>query len=225
MVNLVRTIEKSPEQFEPWFAATLTAHAPELLNQLEKGVHDFAYIPAIMDALPGAYKLYGIPDAAARVTAHRKQAIQKLLDKGLFPLALPLIEQDPDASPELKARVLEGMGEHGKAAEVFRSLDRPKDALRNYRAIPDVGKALALMREMGGEPAAAESLQWLGELQQVLAKRPVNLARVATAAEKKYLAAMLEAQLDGPRVKKPPVKRAPRKTTSTKVAKPVLKRK
>jgi hypothetical protein len=164
-------------------------------------------------------------DAAERVATHRRQAIAKLLDKSLFTLAMPLIEQDPDASPELKAKVLEGMEKFAEAAELYRSIGRPKDALRNYRAIPDVGKALALMREMGGEPAAAESLEWLGELRQVLEKRPGNLARVATAAEKKYLTAMLEAQLDGPRVKKAPKPRAPRKSTAAKAPKPLVKHK
>ena len=180
----------------------------------------------VIAALPGAYKLYGVPDAEERLAGIRKQTIEKLLEAKLFLIALPLIEQDPNASPETKAHVLEGTGKLAEAAELFRSLGKPKDALRNYRAIPDVDKALALMREIGNEPAAAESLEWLGELRRVLEKRPANLARTATAAEKKYLTAMLEAQLDGPRVKKAPAKpRAPRKKTAKTVSKPALKRK
>ena len=199
----------------------LSARAPEILRRLEQSAGEVASTSDVMPVLPAAYKLYGVVDAEERVANHRRQAIQQLIGAGLFAIALPLIEQDPDAPPALKAECYEGMGKYAEAAGIFRSLGKLKDALRNYRSIPDFDQALELIREMGGEPAAAESLAWIAELRQVLEKRPQNLLRTATPAEKKYLTALLEAQLDGPRVKKAPAKpRAPRKPAVKRSARP-----
>jgi hypothetical protein len=215
-ISLIEQVTSAPEQFEPWFAMEFSTRAPEILRNLERDAADVGYLSKVIPILPAAYRLYGVVDAAERIAKLRSQGVQSLLVARLYGTALPLIEQDPDAPPALKAECYEGMGRHAEAAALFLSLGRLKDALRNYRSIPDFDKALELMRRMGsepgGEPAAAASLEWVAELRQVLEKRPANLLRTATAAEKKFLTALFEAQLDGPRVKKAPAKpRTPRK--------------
>ena len=118
------------------------------------------------------------------------------------------------------------MGKYAEAAEMFRSMGKLKEALRNYRSIPDFEKALELMRELGGEPAAAESLEWIAELRQVLEKRPQNLLRIASTAEKKFLTELFEAQLDGPRAAEGARQaRAPRKPGTKPAGKAAVKSK
>jgi hypothetical protein len=225
-IHLIQDMQQAPQEFEPWFAMELSTHALWILRRLEESANDEVYASDVIPILPAAYKLYGVVDAEERIKSYRRQAIQKLIAARLFASALPLIDQDPDATPALKAECYEGMGNYAEAAEILRSMGKLKDALRNYRSIPDFEKALELMRELGGEPAAAESLEWIAELRQVLEKRPPNLLRTATAAEKKFLTALFEAQLEGPRVKKAPAKpRAPRKPGSKPAAKAAVKRK
>ena len=209
---LFREASDHPEEIESWFALEMAAHAPEILQLLEKELEIPALVPLVWPLLPVAYKMYGIVDAAERIAARRRQTIQFLMSSKLPMLALPLIEEEPEAAPELKAQCYEAMARFADAAEIYRSLGKRKEALRNYRSIPDIEKSLELMQEIGGEQAAQEGLEWLVKVRRVLDKRPANFARTATTAEKKLFTAMLEAQLDGPRVKKPPKPRAPRKT-------------
>jgi hypothetical protein len=211
-IALLKDVDAAPEQFEPWFAMELSTHARDILLSLEQSAGDISSYAEVMPMLPAAYKLYGVVDAEERLSNHGRQAIQRLMASGAFAAAMPLIEEDPDSTPELKAQCLEGMGRHAEAAGVFRSQGKLKDALRNYRSIPDVEKALALMREMGGEETNAEALEWIAELKQLLAQRPANLLGATTAAEKEFLTALFEQQLDGTRGKKSPAKPPSKRT-------------
>jgi hypothetical protein len=222
--TLFREAQEHPQEVESWFAMEMAARAPEILQKLEKELDTPALVPMVWPLLPAAYKMYGVVDAAERIAARRRQAIQLLMSSKLAILALPLIEEDPEASPELKAQCYEAMARYADAAELFRALGKRKDALRNYRSIPDVEKALELIGELGGEQAAQEGLEWLVKVRRVLEKRPANFARTATAAEKQLFTALLEAQLDGPRVKKAAKPRAPRKTAAKPRTRPAFKR-
>ena len=213
-------VRTEPEAVEPWMAMELAAHARDLLQILETALKNARTIPVILPLMPAAYKLYGVVDADQRYAALRREAIPQLLAANLPAAAWALIEEDPEATPEMKAQCLEEMKRYADAAAIYRAEGKLKDALRNYRAIPDVAKALELMREMGGEQASMEGLEWLAKLQKQLEKRPANFARTATAAEKQLLTTLLEAQLDGPRVKKAAKPRKPRKTA----AKPRVKK-
>jgi hypothetical protein len=223
-ILLAQAARDFPAEVESWFAMEVAARAPEMLKDLEQHAESPEFASKVLPLLPAAYKLFGVVDATERYITHRHHAIGMLMTTGKASQALPLIEENPDASPELKAQCLESMQRFADAAELYRSLGKRKEALRNYRAIPDLQKALELMRELGGEQAAAESLEWLAELRRVTEKRPANFARTATAAEKKFLTALLEAQLDGPRVKKAPVKRTPRKPAAKAAKAPASKR-
>jgi hypothetical protein len=82
-----------------------------------------------------------------------------------------------------------------------------KEALTCYRSIPDLEAALKLLGEIGEHPAA-ESLQWISRLQQLVAERPEKFTKMVTPAEKKLLEELLERALGVSR-RQP----APRKTT------------
>jgi hypothetical protein len=72
--------------------------------------------------------------------------------------------------------------------------------------LPDFAAALALVRQMEGHPARAP-LEWLAELDAVLARRPETFSRAMLPPEKKLLEAMLERGL-GVQRKKPAAKKA-----------------
>ena len=218
-MNLFEDVKEHPQEVEPWFATEMAAHAPEILQSLEASLDTAVLAPVVLPLLPVAYKMYGIVDAEGRYAARRRQAIQMLLASKMPSLALPLIEEDPESTPELKAQCYEEMQNYAAAAELYLSLGKTKEALRNYRSIPEIDKALKLMREMGGEQAGMEGLEWMAQMRRLMEKRPGNFARTATAAEKQMLTALLEAQLDGPRAKKPAKPRAPRKTAGKTAAK------
>ncbi len=74
--------------------------------------------------------------------------------------------------------------------------------------------------EMERHPAR-ESLEWLAELDALLARRPENFNRAMTPPEKKLLEAMLERGL-GVQRKKPAVKKAAAKKAET--TKPAAKK-
>ena len=77
--------------------------------------------------------------------------------------------------------------------------------MKCYRSEPDFAAALALVRQIEGH-AARGSLEWLSELDAMLARRPENFNRTMTAPEKKLLESMLERAL-GVQRKKPAAKK------------------
>jgi hypothetical protein len=216
LFTLMKAMASAPQQFEPWFAMEISSGATGILEHVEECAANPLTAATMIDVLPDVYKLFGVVDAEERIHAHRQKAVRALFEAKMYGPALHIIEQDPASPPSLRADCYELMGRHAEAAELFRGLGKLKEALRNYRSIPDFDKALELMEEIGGEAAAAESLEWVQDLRKVLKKRPQNLLRVATAAEKKYLNALFEEQLDGPRVKKAAVKRKVVRKTAAK---------
>jgi hypothetical protein len=69
------------------------------------------------------------------------------------------------------------------------------------------------IRELGGHPAA-ESIEWMHEVDRVLKLRPQSFGKAATEAEKAFLAQMLESNMGAPR------KAAAKKAPSAKSTKP-----
>ena len=84
---------------------------------------------------------------------------------------------------------------------------------------------MRLVRQIGNHPAA-ESLEWLSRVQELVAQRPEKFGRTVTDSEKKLLQDMLERALGVTR-KKPATKKAaakktaaPRKRVAAKSASP-----
>jgi hypothetical protein len=211
ILRLFVTLAEAEAELEPWFRLELSSRQPDLLKRLEQIINENpAMAGEFLPVLPAAYRLYDLQDGEDRVRRLRRQAIRGLVDVGLFQPALKLIEQEPEPQQELVAACREGLGQYAEAAAIFRSLGRAKDALRNYRMVPDFERALELIGELGDAPAR-EGLEWVRRLQQVLAERPKNFARMATDAEKKFVFGLLEANLGAPRTPRTP---RPRKSSA-----------
>jgi len=98
---------------------------------------------------------------------------------------------------------LQGVGDLRGAAQCHVADGNLKEALLCYRTIPDLDEALKLVGKIGEHPAA-ESLQWIGKVQRLVAERPENFTRTVTAAEKKLLQELLEKALGVSRPKAAP---------------------
>jgi hypothetical protein len=216
IADLVETLEKYREEVEAWLAIELSSKSAVWVRELEEAVADLELTARVVGVLPAAYRVFDVQRGSERIAKVRAAAVESLMAAEKFAGALYLLEQTPDASPKLVARCYEGLKEHRKAAELYLDQGNRKDALRNFRAVPDIEKAIELSSDLEAYPAA-ESLQWLSDLRATLARRPANFARVATEAEKNLLQEMLETSLDGPRRKPAPRKTAkPRKRAAPK---------
>jgi tetratricopeptide (TPR) repeat protein len=174
--------------------------------------------------LPPFFDALGLPDAADRKNRLAQRCVQILMKSRRYVQALAIIESLPEAKPKLAAECYEGSSQFDKAAAIHLEQGDHEKALRCFRSVPDFASALRLVRQMEAHPARA-ALEWLGELDALLARRPENFNRAMTPPEKKLLEAMLERGL-GVQRKKPAVRKtasgarkiAPRKTAAPKTA-------
>jgi tetratricopeptide (TPR) repeat protein len=151
--------------------------------------------------LPPFFDALGLPDAQARKDRLAQRAVQILMKNRRHMQALAILERLPEAKPKLAAECYEETGQFAKAATIYlESGDRDK-ALKCYRSEPDFAAALSLVRQMD-DHTARSSLEWLSELDALLARRPDNFNRTMTPPEKKLLESMLERAL-GVQRKKP----------------------
>lgn len=159
------------------------------------------------EILPPFFDALGFPDAQARKDRLAQRSIQILMKSRRFEQALTILERLPDAKPKLAAECYEETGQLAKAAAIWLELGDRDRALKCYRSIPDFAATLDLVRQIDGH-AARPSLEWVAELDAVLARRPENFARTMTVAEKKLLEGMLERGLGVQRKKAAVKKRA-----------------
>ena len=117
-----------------------------------------------------------------------------------------VIQLIPEAREELAADCYEASGQFDKAAAIYLQLGDREKALRCFRSVPDFASALSLVKQMEAHPARAP-LEWLGDLDALLARRPENFNRATTLPWKKLPEAMLERGL-GVQRKKPTTKKA-----------------
>jgi hypothetical protein len=206
--NLAQAIARHRDQLEAWFLVETSGHTAVWVEELESALTAGDNSLILTDILPPLYEVLRLPDAEARKRRLVERATRFLMKNRRYAPALQILEGMPERQPELEAECLEGMGEHRRAAELYRSIGKLKEALTCYRAIPDFEAAVALIREVGAHPAA-EAYEWLDKLRRVVAERPANFNRVMQASEKKVLEQVLEEALGVAR-KRP----APRKTTA-----------
>ncbi|MDQ2898209.1 MAG: hypothetical protein M3Y07_00225 [Acidobacteriota bacterium] len=211
LVGLVERMERHRDEMESWLSIEIAPHAAEWVQALERGLGDLAVAPRILRALPAAYKLFDVANGAARIPALRQKTVKALMEASQFEEALLALEPEVEKQPKLAAQCYEGLKQHGKAAEIYGNEGNWKDALRNYRAIPDFDKALEAMGHIEGS-TGAETVTWIRDVQRVLETRPENYSRTATAAEKKYLANLLETNMGAPRTQKAVKKALARKS-------------
>ena len=174
--------------------------------------------------LPPFYEALQIPDRDARCERIRQRGIQMMIKDGQYAAALAALRQLPERQPKLEAVCCEGMRDFRAAAECHQAAGNFKEALNCFRTIPDLDAALQMIKASGDHPAA-ESLEWIARLRQLVAERPEKFTKVVTSAEKKMLEEMLERALGVARKK--PAPRTPGKTVAKKTAakKPSVPRK
>ena len=207
--NLAQTMARRRADIPPWFLLEIAASAQSWVNSLEQAIAVGENAGILIDILPPFYDVLGLPDAASRKAKLEQRSIDLLLKQKNYRRALQVLEKLSERKPALEARCLEALGEHGKAAEIYRAARDLSAALDCYRAIPDFAAALSLIREIGHEHPAIASLEWVARLQEVIAQRPENFTKVMKPTEKKILEGLLEQAFGASRKKAPPVKKAP----------------
>jgi hypothetical protein len=218
IATVVRLVAEAREELPAWLVVEITPRADFWLNELERNLDAGDNCLLAQQILPPFFDTLGLPDAQARKERLSHRAVQILMKSRRHVQALAILERLPEAKPKLAAECYEEAGQFVKAAAIYLELGEREKALKCYRSVPDFAQALALVRQIEGHSARAP-LEWLAELDALLARRPENFNRAMTQPEKKLLEGMLErglgVQRKKPAVKKTaakaPQKRAPRK--------------
>ena len=211
----VQVVAEAREELPGWFTIEVTPRANAWLDELDRNLEAGDNPLLAQRILPPFFDALGLPDAQARKDRLAQRAVQILMKNRRHTQALAILERLPEARPKQVAECYEETGQFAKAATIYLELGDREKALKCYRSEPNFAAALALVRQMEGH-AARGSLEWLSELDDLIARRPDNFNRTMTASEKKLLESMLERAL-GVQRKKPGVKKTasntPRKRT------------
>jgi tetratricopeptide (TPR) repeat protein len=216
IAQAIQLVVEAREQLPAWLIVEIAGRANSWLEELDRHF-DAGDNPLMAQRiLPPFFDALGFPDAQARKDRLAQRAVQVLMKNRRHAQALTILERLPQAKPKLAAECYEETGQFAKAAAIYLELGERDRALKCYRSVPDFAAAVSLVGQMEGH-AARPSLEWLAELNGVLARRPENFNRVMTPPEKKLLEGMLERGL-GVQRKKPAVKRTVPKATQKKAA-------
>jgi tetratricopeptide (TPR) repeat protein len=216
----IQEITRTREELPAWLIVEVAPRAAFWLDELEQHLEVGDNPILAQQILPPFFDALGMPDAQTRKDRLAQRSVQILMKNGRHAQALTILERLPEAKPKLMAECYQETGQFAKAAAVWLELGDREKALKCYRSAADFEAALKLVREMEDHPARP-SLEWLNELERVLARRPDNFNRTMLPSEKKLLESMLERGL-GVQRKKPAVKKKPApgvaKTTARKRA-------
>ncbi|HUS08542.1 MAG TPA: hypothetical protein VMZ52_19715 [Bryobacteraceae bacterium] len=206
IATAIQLVGEAREELPAWLTLEITPHAKGWLDELDRNLEAGDNPLLAQRLLPPFFDALGLPDAQARKDRLAQRAVQILMKNRRYTQALAILESLPEARPKLVAECYEESGQFAKAAMVYLELDNREKALKCYRSVPDFAAAIELVRQMEGH-AARGSLEWLAELDALLARRPDNFNRTMTPPEKKLLESMLERAL-GVQRKKPAAKKA-----------------
>jgi tetratricopeptide (TPR) repeat protein len=221
--QVVQYISDAKGQLPAWLTVEVMPRAGFWVDELEQSMDAGENALIAQRILPPFFDAIGFPDAQARKDRLAQRAVRILMKNKKHALALQILEKSSDAKSKLAAECYEESDQMAKAAAIYLELGDREKALRCYRSIPDFAASLELVRKIDGHAARA-SLEWLAELNGLLAKRPENFNRVMVAGEKKLLEGMLERGM-GVKRKKPGVKKAAAvKKAPKKKAAPAVKR-
>ena len=212
LVEFAQTLPLHRGQIEPWLLLELGAKCKPWMEELESALFNGHNAAVLIKLIPPFYEALEVPDRTARTERLQQRAIQLLIKDKQFAPALAALRASQERQPKIEAVCHEGMSDFRSAAECHLMAGNPKEALNCYRSIPDLETALKLVAEIGEHPAA-ESLQWISRLQQLMAERPEKFTKVVTPAEKKLLQELLERGLGVSRRKPAPPKPATNKVT------------
>jgi tetratricopeptide (TPR) repeat protein len=215
IAQAIQQVVEAREQLPAWLIVELASRAGFWLEELDRHF-DAGDNPLLAQRiLPPFFDALGFSDAQARKDRLAQRAVQILMKNRRHAQALTILERWPQAKPKLIAECYEETGQFAKAAAIYLELGERDKALKCYRSVPDFGAAVGLIRQIEGH-AARPSLEWLAELDGVLARRPADFNRVMTQPEKKLLEGMLERGLGVQR--KTAAKKTVPKTTQKKAA-------
>jgi len=212
LVEFAQILPEHKDQIAPWLVVELGARSTNWMEELEAAVFNGHNAAVLIKVLPPFYEALDIPDRAARTERMRQRAVQLLIKEKQYSSALAALRALPERLPKLEAVCHEGLGDFRAAAECHLAAGNLKEALQGYRSIPDLDMALKLVERIGDHPAA-ESLEWISRLRQLVGERPEKFTKVVTPAEKKLLQDLLERGLGvsrrKPAPRKPAAKKAP----------------
>ncbi|MBV9679186.1 MAG: hypothetical protein JO185_22815 [Acidobacteriaceae bacterium] len=222
LVDLANFLPQSRKEIEPWLQIYLTSKTKTWTEELESALLNGHNASILLKLLPPFYEVLDIPDRQARTQRLAQRSLQLLMKDKQFSPALALLRTLPDHQPKLEAICYEGLGDFRNAAECHLLGGNLKEALQCYRSVPDLESALKLVGRIGEHPAA-ESLEWVSKLQQLVAERPDKFTKVILPSEKKILQDLLERALGVNRRKPVPRKKAAAKKASAPKKKTVKK--
>ncbi|HEY6339873.1 MAG TPA: hypothetical protein VIY49_00145 [Bryobacteraceae bacterium] len=211
IVSAVQLVTEARAELPGWLLVELMPRASAWLEELDRHLDAGDNALLAHQILPPFFDAVGFPDAAARKERLARRSVQILMSRDRYPAALSILESLPGANQKLMAECYEQTGQFAKAAEIYLEQGESEKALKCYRSAPDFASALNLVRQMENH-AAKPSLEWLAELEAVLARRPDNFSRVMTPPEKKLLESLLERGLGVQRKKPAAPKKAAAKT-------------
>jgi tetratricopeptide (TPR) repeat protein len=215
IAQAVQVVAEAREELPAWLTIEITPRANAWLDALDRNLEAGDNPLLAQRILPPFFDALGLPDAQARKDRLAQRAVQILMKNRRHTQALAILERLPEAKPKLVAECYEETGQFAKAAAIYLQLDDRDKALKCYRSVPDFAAALGLVRQMEGHVARG-SLEWLSELDALLARRPDNFNRTMTPPEKKVLESMLERGL-GVQRKKPAAKKTAPKAPKKRV--------
>lgn len=217
IASLIQSVSEARVELPSWFIVEITPRCQFWLDELDRNLEAGDNPLTAQRILPPFFDTLGLPDAQARKDRLSQRAVQILMKTRRHAQALTILERLPEAKPKLAAECYEETGQLAKAASIYLELGDREKALKCYRSVPDFAASLDLVRQIEGH-AARPSLEWLAELEALLARRPDNFNRAMTAPEKKLLEGVLERGLGVQRKKPAAKKTVVRKTVVKKTA-------
>ena len=127
-------------------------------------------------------------DMAIAAAALRRRAAESLAESGMWNDAERVLQSLDSPDPQLAGTILEHVGKTTGAAEAYERAGLIGDALRNWRESGRLDRAIRLAR---GEDRM--DLQWLLDMQRLIAMRPSNVEARLNAAERRMLNTALDA--------------------------------
>jgi hypothetical protein len=211
VVEMAEVFCAGKEQLEPWVLLEIGPKITAWMEEIEAGLFNGQNAAILLPVLRPFYETLGIPDRVERFARMKQRAIQLLMKDKQWAMALMLVRQEDQ--PKLEAQCHEGVGDFANAAACYRRAGDLKEALRCYRSVPDFDAALSLVRELKDHPAA-DTLEWLAKMRELVGQRPEKFGKTVTASEKKLLEELLERSLGVTR-KKAAAKKAAAKKAAT----------
>jgi tetratricopeptide (TPR) repeat protein len=187
----IQEIARARPELPAWLIVEITPRAGFWLDELDRHLEAGDNPILAQEILPPFFDALGLPDAQMRKDRLAQRSVQILMKGRRHAQALAILERLPEPNPGLAAECCQETGQLAKAADIWMQLGDRDRALKCYRSIPDFRAALTLVRQIDDHPARP-SLEWLAEVDALLARRPDNFNRTMTAPEKKLLEAVLE---------------------------------